>query len=304
MRELRDLVHSAHHLLVFEAAARHASFTHAAAELNVSQPAVSLAIRQLEQALGVTLFTRGHRAVSLTYAGETFHQEVSAGLGRILTTAKRLHEDSARRHITVSGTTAFATYWMLPRLARFRADHPDIDLRLETTDRDITLSTDGNTLGVLRGRDSWQAYDSTPIAAERIVAVASPAYLAANGRPRSVTELRAHKLIHFIEPYRPCPDWKQWFASFDAAPYAIPPERLLLNDYALVLQSVMEGQGIALGWRHLTDRLIEGGLLEQVLVHELRTDAAFHLVWPRGVALSAEVDAIRSWMIAEGEGSE
>ena len=112
MQELWKLVSSPRHLLVFEAAARTGSFTRAARELNVQQPAVSAAIKQLEGSLGTQLFARAHRSVTLTHAGERLYNEVAASFGRIYSTASMLAQRSAKAHVTLSASTAFAHYWI------------------------------------------------------------------------------------------------------------------------------------------------------------------------------------------------
>ncbi|MCC0011963.1 MAG: LysR family transcriptional regulator [Rhodobiaceae bacterium] len=300
MQNLRRLIPSLSSLVVFEAAGRLGSFTIAGKELGMSQAAVSYAIKQLEDVLGVSLFARQHRRVELTSTGERFHRDVSMGLSYITQSAETLARAKRDRHVTLSVSTAFATYWMLPRLAAFREAHPDIDLRLQTTDRDVDLATERITLGVRRGFGDWQAYDCALIADERISAIASPAYLEQRGTPRSPTELRAHRLIHLEEPYRPTPDWRQWFASCDPAPFTDNGQGLRLNDYALVLQAVLEGQGVALGWDYLTERYMAGGLVERAVDHVFATDAGFYVVWPRGAVLHEDAEAVRDWMIAQG----
>ena len=110
MNELRRLIHSPHHLFVFEVCGRLLSFTRAAAELGVSQPAVSLTIRQLEQAIGQTLFHRQHRAIRLTEAGEHLYNEVSISLERILQIAREVNREPAAALVTLSISTAFANY--------------------------------------------------------------------------------------------------------------------------------------------------------------------------------------------------
>jgi len=122
MPKIRELIHSPHHLFVFEVCARLGSFTRAAAELDVSQPAVSLAIRQLEQAMGNKLFVRKHRSVSLTQVGEQFYSEVSVGLERILRSAAELKRRRKPAHVTLAVSTAFANYWMVPNLSSFHAE--------------------------------------------------------------------------------------------------------------------------------------------------------------------------------------
>ena len=133
MQSLRSLLPSPGALIVFEAAGRLASFTRAAEELAMTQAAVSFAIRNLERDLGVPLFTRRHRSIALTEAGERFHADVSLGLTHIRKSAEELKAQGSDRHVTLSASTAFASYWMLPRLARLRADLPGIDLRIQTS---------------------------------------------------------------------------------------------------------------------------------------------------------------------------
>ena len=118
MRELRRLVHSPHHLFVFEVCGRLLSFTRAAEELGVSQPAVSLAIRQLETAIGQELFERRHRAIRLTDAGERFYNEVSLSMERLLQAAREVNRGDDEDLVTLSISTAFANYWVMPRLTR------------------------------------------------------------------------------------------------------------------------------------------------------------------------------------------
>ncbi|WP_420346370.1 LysR substrate-binding domain-containing protein [Pelagibius sp.] len=296
MDEVQDLVHSLHHLRVFEVAARHRSFTRAAEELNVSQPAVSLAVRQLEQALGVRLFARGHRSVSLTQAGEMLFADVSAGLGLILETARLLRRQGRQSHVTLSVSTAFANYWMVPRLADFHHQHPGIDLRLQTTDKDLDLTQEGVTLGVRRGDGNWRGYAAAKIAEEELIAVASPRSPAARAEIATLDDLAAQQLIHLEEPFRPRPGWREWFTALSGE-YSDRGGGLRLNDYALVLQAAMAGEGIALGWRHVTAGLLRQDLLVQVGPWCWQTGAAFHLIWSREAELPAQAEAVRDWII-------
>ncbi|MCG8354603.1 MAG: LysR substrate-binding domain-containing protein [Kiloniellales bacterium] len=298
MQSLLRLLPSPRALFIFEAAARRGSFTRAAAELGMSQAAVSYAIKQLEASLGVRLFLRRHRLVTLTEAGERFYHDVAIGLSYIRRSAESLGRLRGHDNVTLSISTAFASHWMLPRLVAFRAALPEIDLRLQTTDKDVDLVAEGIPLGVRQGRGDWSAYDSALLAEEVISAVASPAYLRAAGRPASAAELLRHKLIHLEEPFREASGWSDWFAARGLA-YRDDGEGLRLNDHALVVQAAMEGQGIALGWRHLTDRLLEAGLLEQAAEGTLETGAGFFVVWPKGARLSADAEKVRDWLLAQ-----
>ncbi|OCW57125.1 LysR substrate-binding domain-containing protein [Hoeflea olei] len=300
MDNLRHLLPSAGHLIVFEAAGRHLGFTRAAEELGMTQAAVSYAVRALERQLGTPLFHRAHRKVTLTEAGRIFHADVTLGLSHIRKSAEDLRARGRAASVTLAASTAFASLWMLPRLHRLRDELPDIDLRIQTSDRDLDIRNEPIELAVRGGRsEDWPDYDSALIAPEVIEAVASAAYLEKHGVPESVAHLTRHRLIHLEEPYRSACDWRQWFLS--AGVNAATANRgLAINDYVLVIQAVMEGQGIALSWQHLTARLIETGLLRKVTGHRLETGAAFHVIWPKARPLSPQAEQVLTWLAKEG----
>lgn len=300
MDNLRNLLPSAGNLIVFEAAGRQLSFTKAAHELRMTQAAVSYAIRSLEGQLGTPLFHRAHRAVSLTEAGRRFHADVSLGLSHIRKSAEDIRARGRANSVTLAASTAFASLWMLPRLHRLRDELPDIDLRIQTADRDLDIRTESIELGVRGGRpEDWPDYDSALIAPEIIEAVASAAYLEKHGMPESVAHLTQHRLIHLEEPFRTACDWQQWFLSAGVNG-ATANRGLAINDYVLVIQAVMEGQGVALSWKHLTDRLVASGLLQKVTGHRLVTGAAFHVIWPKGRPLTAQTEMVLNWLTKEG----
>ncbi len=144
----------------------------------------------------------------------------------------------------------------------------------------------------------WPDYHSLPLADEEIFPVAGPSYLAKFGMPGTVRELAAHRLIHLEEPYREAASWDEWFRSAGAS-LSNAERGLRINDYGLVIQGVMEGQGIALGWRHLAERLLASGLLVPVTDHVLRTGKAFYVVWPKNRELSDNARKVRDWLVAQ-----
>ncbi len=300
MDSFRQLLPSATSLIVFEAAGRHENFTRAAAELGMSQAAVSYAVRSLEDQLGVALFHRVHRAVELTDVGERFHADVSAGLARIQKSAEDIRAKGREVNVTLAASTAFASMWMLPRLARLREDLPDIDLRIQTSVRDLDLEEEPIPLGV-RGGDpaNWPRYHAALLAPEVINAVTSPAFIEQNGFPDTPQALARHRLIHLEEPVRQACDWPEWFQSAGIS-YQPQSRGLAINDYVLVIQAVLAGEGIALGWEHLTDRQTRSGLLVPVGNHVLRTGHAFYVVWPRSRELNAHARRVRDWLLDEG----
>ena len=296
MQELWKLVASPRHLLVFEAAARAGSFTRAAQEMNVQQPAVSAAIKQLEDALGVTLFQRAHRSVTLTPAGERLFTDVSGAFERILDSARALSARRGNDRVTLSASTAFAHYWMVPRLAAFHTAHPQIDLRLQTSDREPDIDAEGISLAIRRGNGKWPGCDSHLIAPEIIAPIASPRVMAAAVNLRSIGNLGNQPLIHLEEPVRDRPTWSDFFRQWKV-PYAEPRTGLRLNDYALVLQATMAGEGFALGWQHTTSFLTRQGLLAERAAWSWATGAGFYLVWSTQAPLSQQAAATRDWLI-------
>ncbi|TIS03942.1 MAG: LysR family transcriptional regulator, partial [Mesorhizobium sp.] len=261
--------------------------------------AVSYAVRGLEEQLGAKLFQRRHRQVLLTEAGERFHADVSLGLSHIRKSAEDLRLQATGGHVTLAASTAFGSFWMMPRLQQFRDQLPGIDLRIQTADRDLDIIAEGIPLGVRGGvpRD-WPDYHSLSLSDEEIFPVAGPSYLAKFGMPKTVEELATHRLIHLEEPYREAPNWDEWFAS--AGTSLRNAERgLRINDYALVIQAVMEGQGISLGWRHLVERLVASGLLVPVTDHVMSTGIGFHVIWPKNRELSDNARKVRDWLVAQ-----
>lgn len=299
MRSLRHLLPSAGSLIVFEAAGRLSSFTAAGRELGMTQAAVSYAVRGLEEQLGAKLFQRRHRQVILTEAGERFHADVSLGLSHIRKSAEDLRLQATGGHVTLAASTAFGSFWMMPRLQQFRDELPGIDLRIQTADRDLDIIAEGIPLAVRGGEPrDWADYHSLPLADEEIFPVAGASYLAKFGMPETVEHLATHRLIHLEEPYREAASWDEWFESAGGSLSDVA-RGLRINDYGLVIQAVMEGQGIALGWRHLAERLLASGLLVRVTSHTMTTGKAFYVVWPKNRELSDNARKVRDWLVAQ-----
>ncbi|MEM8777185.1 MAG: LysR substrate-binding domain-containing protein [Pseudomonadota bacterium] len=295
MQELWKLVSSPRHLLVFEAAARIGSFTGAARELNVQQPAVSASIKQLETSLGIALFRRSHRAVALTQAGERLYNEVTEAFDRIHQTANMLSQRNVHAHVTFSVSTAFANYWMVPRLSDLHAAHPDIDLRLQTSEREPDIDAEGISLAIRRGTGDWPGCESHLIAPEIISPISSPRVNATAINLATVANLLNQSLIHLEEPIRERPSWADFFAHWNV-PYTEPKTGLRLNDYALVLQAAIAGEGFAFGWHHVTKHLIDQSLLVARTEWAWETGAGFYLVWSSSNPLSPQAARVRDWL--------
>ncbi|MFK7732148.1 MAG: LysR substrate-binding domain-containing protein [Pseudomonadales bacterium] len=285
-------------LKVFSCAAQRLSFTAAAEELGLSQPAVSHAVKQLEKHLGTPLFSRHHRGLQLTPAGEKFYADITIGLSHIEQSVQSLQLMAADdERVTLSISTAFATHWLLPRVAGFKVKYPHIDLRFQTTAYDIDLNQAGIGLGVRYGSGSWPSYHSWRLFDEEVLAVCSPDYLVGNAIVDPAS-LQQHALIHLDEPHRTRMDWHRWFAHLGIEAQAMNLA-LNLNDYAIVLQAAIEGQGIALGWHYIVERLVANGQLVPACQQTVCTEKGFYLVSPANIPLTPYTKTVRDWMLAE-----
>ena len=299
METLRKLLPTINGLVVFEAAGRLNSFSAAARELQMTQAAVSYAIARLEEQLGVALFLREFRKVRLSDTGERFHADVTIGLSHIQRSAQDVRQAATGGHVTLSCSTAFASFWMVPRMAQFRTALPGVDVRIQSSDRDLDLVGEGIPLAI-RGGDpaEWPHYHCAPLASEEIYPVCAPSYLSRHAAPIRPEDLLAHALIHLEEPYRSATTWYDWFASLGIGERQVP-KGLQVNDYVLAIQAVLEGQGVALGWRHLVEDMVKRGVLVRVTDYSQTTEKAFHVIWPKEVQLSRQAEAVREWLLAQ-----
>ena len=266
----------------------------------MKQASVSYFIKQLEINLGVRLFHRQHRKVKLTEIGERLYQDVSAGVAFIQHGIERSQQNLVEDYVTISCSTAFASYWLLPRMMALRAKHPDIDLRIQTTDKDVELTEESITLGIRLGKGDWPKYDCIPLYKEEIYPVVRTNYFKSKQWPQNPSQLLSHPLIHLDEPYRQRLSWKDWFESINIDD-SVVPEGLWLNDYSLVIQAALEGQGIALGWRHIVDQLIDSGLLMKVFDEGFVTNKSFYLIWDKNSPLNEKTMRVKHWMIEQTE---
>lgn len=297
MQKLWPQLSSPRHLVVFETAARTGSFTLAAQELNVQQPSVSASIKQLEASLGVQLFLRSHRRITLTNAGNRLFADVTRAFEQLAQSATAIRQFTSNDHVTLSASSAFNNYWLLPLIASFLQGNPDIDLRLQSSDREPDLNVENISLAVRLGTGHWPDCECQLIAEEVIYPIAAPRIMAAAVNLRNVPGLLHQRLIHLEEPIRERPSWQQWFNEFGV--FELPPRSgLRLNDYALVLQAAMAGEGFAFGWHHLVDPLVKQGMLAARAEWAWKTGKGFYLVWSKSRPLTPKAEIVRDWILS------
>jgi LysR family transcriptional regulator, glycine cleavage system transcriptional activator len=243
-------------LLAFESAARHLSFTRAAAERFVTQSAVSRQIRALEDDLGVALFARQHRALLLTPAGEKLLLACQSMLAQMRRTVAGIRAPAAREVLAMSTTPSFASLWLIPRLRDFTQANPGIDVRLDASYEIRDLRADGFDIAVRYQRAN--AGDGEPLFSESMLAVCAPSLLKARTPPlKTPADLHAHTLLQIeIAPGTGMPlEWESWLSAH-GLPELQPRSVVTFSSYNEVVAAALEGQGVALGRRPLIDGLL------------------------------------------------
>lgn len=286
------------------AAARAGSLTAGASELGVGQPALSHAIRRLEDRLGVALLDRSRLGVTPTPAGVDLVATVGPAFRTIDHAIDQVLRGSDDRTVSLSVSTSLASWWLLPRLPRFKQRHPDIPLRLVTTDSDTVEFPDDIELWIPLGIVDRPDIQRTYLCDEALVPVASPrlaAELDGAAGPIEPARLLDAPLLHLEERYAPRFDWIRWFATQGVTP-SEPLAGDLSNDYSLVLQSALDGQGVALGWLHIVSDLLDSHRL-LALADAVTTDRPFEIVHRADRELSTGARALRDWLVESMQGS-
>jgi DNA-binding transcriptional LysR family regulator len=283
-------------LASFEAAARHLSFTKAGAERFVTQSAMSRQIRALEDDLGVALFRRHHRALTLTDEGRRLQQTCAAALAQLRATVAALRAPSRREILALSTTPGLASLWLIPRLPSFTATHPGIDVRIDASAELRDLQADGFDLAIRYGRVG--ATPGTQLFAETTLPVCSPKLLRPGGAPlREPADLRLHTLLQFMAPPQSGLrfEWATWLQAVGLADLQ-PRSILTFNTEPEVIGAALAGQGVALGRLPLIDRLLRARKLVAPFKGALASPRAFYLILAPGARTKTAVRALEQWL--------
>lgn len=279
-------------LRAFESAARHLSFKHAANELALTPAAISHQIRQLEDHLGVPLFVRGTRRVDLTAAGHALFPALRDGFDAMDRAVQSVRAGTQARAIVLSTTMALASRWLLQRLARFPASHPDIALHLHTSDQPVDLQGGGAQIAIRYGTGTQPGLHGVPLMASRFAPVCAP------GLPlRGPDDLASVPLIAF-EWFRreaATPDWPLWFERAGLAPL---PRQLRFSDEVHAIQAAIAGQGVALINLALVEDELRTGVLRQPFGPVL-PGHDFHLLWADAHGHDRDMARVREWLLRE-----
>jgi LysR family glycine cleavage system transcriptional activator len=297
MHRLRSLIPSANYLFCFEAAARRRSFTAAAHELNVSQPAVSKTIRLLEEATGLKLFRRDHTKLELTADGLRLYKETQEAFDHLHMVISSLQKKHSSDVVRVSFSTSFVQLWLLPRLKDFKAKHPDVSLRIEESSRDDQdLFEEDIDLSARLGKGKWPGVNAWHFVAEEVLPVCSPDYLTENDAINEPADLLRHTLLNFEERHRSRMSWREWLERY-GVPVAKLRQDFVFTDALGSIEAAVRGQGIALGWTHLIQEHLATGRLIAPLKQSYKSGESIFLVTPAQRPPKLGTELFRDWLI-------
>ena len=282
-------------LLAFEAAARHVSFARAAHELHVTPAAISQQIKSLEDQIGQSLFERSP-ALRLSAPAVAVSRQLGEALDLLERVSQQLRVDQSERPLVVSLAPSFAARWLIPRLERFNARHPDIELRLLATTRTVDFDAEGVDLAVRYGSGRYPGLHVERLRAETVVAIAHPRLAVGLVHP---SDLLGATLLHNSGmSWDPTfPDWPTWLRNAGVALQA--PLRIReFGEANLHIEAALAGLGVALVWRTLVNEELASGRMVALFQEQPLTNA-FHFVCPPARLAMPRVAAFRQWLLEE-----
>ncbi len=283
-------------LLAFEVAARHLSFAKAAEELGVTPAAVSQQIKLLEDRLGTPLFHRGAKLTLASHTGQAA-AALTEAFDALAGAAERLSLELHAKPLVISAPPTFAARWLVPRLERFHALHPEIELYLSATTRLVDLEHEGVDMAIRYGRGNYPGLLTERLMLEEeVVAVATPQLA---GRFRTPAELCETTLLDNAVQGRDSgfPDWPTWLGDMGVVP-ATPLKLRRFGDTALVIEAALAGLGVALSWRTLLEDELGSGRLVALFPGQ-RLAGGYHLVRQPKRNERPGAQAFRSWLLNE-----
>ncbi len=291
---MSDRLPSLNAMRAFEAAARHLSFSRAADELNVTKAAVSHQVKALEDELGLPLFRRLNRALMLTPAGQTLYPPITEALGLMSTAVARVRRQDRSGELTVSTLDSFAAIWLVPRIGRFRKAHPDIDVRIATSDDSIDFTNSNVDLAIRYGAGGWPGVHAEPLMTEEIFPVCAPALLHSGPPLKKPSDLAAHTLLHD----HPRDWWRMWLMAVGDT--TVDSEKGPGYQHSnLVLQAAEQGDGVAIARSVLAADALAAGRLVKPFDLTVPAEYAYYLVCPPAHLERPKVKAFRQWLLEE-----
>ena len=287
-------------LRAFEASARHLSFVQAAEELHVTPAAVSHQVKKLEDYLGLQLFRRLPRGLLLAEAGQILVSDLRDVFLQLDKAMERVLESDSRGALTISVAPVFAVKWLVPRLQRFDALNPEIDVRMSSSLGVIDFQRDAFDAAVRLGRGQYPGLESAQLFEESVTPMCSPRLLDGPHALQTPDDLAHHVLLHddSMAYDLESPNWLTWLEAAGAervdasrGPHFGQPDH--------ALQAAIDGAGVVLGWCYLAAVDIAAGRLVQPFSLTLPLGPSFYLVYPEAYKHRPKIVTFRDWLIEE-----
>lgn len=293
---MRRRLPSLNALKAFEATARHESFTKAAHELSVTQGAISQQVKGLEDELGIRLFRREHQRLAITDAGRSYLEVVRDAFDRISMGTERLLQRQQSGVLTITTSPDFAAKWLVHRLGRFSAAHPDIDLRVSASMQHVDFAREDFDLAIRHGTGQWPGLHVTRLCTEELFPVCSPQLLKGPGALRSPRDIKRHRLLYTNST----DGWARWLAhvGVDGVDFK---RGTLFNQSSMAMDAAADGQGIALARTALASWDLICGRLVRPFPEALEAPYAYWIVCPRSAADLPKISTFRDWLLREAE---
>lgn len=278
-------------LRAFEAAARHQNFSRAAEEVHVTHGAISHQVRALEAELGVSLFSRKGKRLTITPQGARFAQSVSNALQDIAAAAQQLRADTQQKRLTVSSIPSFAARWLAPRLGRFMELHSDTELVLQASGQLHDLERDAIDVGIRFGTGHYPGMAVERLMGDSYYPVLSPRY-EGGVLPTKITQIKGARLLLSDEP------WAPWFKAAGLN-MREPTGGVRFQDMSLLIRAALDGEGIALV-RHavVVHEMAQGGLLRLSEI-AVKSENDYYMASPPAALQKPQVMAFRAWLLGE-----
>ncbi|EHP39703.1 LysR family transcriptional regulator [Cupriavidus basilensis OR16] len=278
----------------FESAARHLSFTAAAEELCITQSAVSKQVKSLEDVIGAALFLRGGKGLSLTPEGRQLYEAARLSIGQLGAAIDRLLAVD-RISIAVTTTPSFASLWLVPKLVRFQAAEPGIDVRIDASEPMVNLEREGIDLAIRLSTQSVDANGPRPLLQERLMLVAAPAVAARIGEARQILDT---PLLVFHDPGARF-DWMSWTQWYQRLGLMRSSKQacLYFSQYAHVLNAAAQQAGIAIGRTPMVLPMLKSGQLQVVLPEHVADGLTYQIV--TSSVVRPGVERFRAWLETE-----
>jgi LysR family transcriptional regulator, glycine cleavage system transcriptional activator len=284
-------------LRVFAVAARHLSFTKAADELHLTQSAISHRVRALEEELGVLLFNRLTRKLTLTPAGQALAQRVERAVADIARAIDALDVNSEERRLTVTTLPSVASRWLVPRLPRFQALHPEIEMQVIADPAPLDLRSERIDVAIRFGTGAYPGYAVTMLMPDSVLPVCAPQLIASRGRPRTIDEMFDLPLLHdsSTEGDGSGSEWRSWLDHVGRGDVSCANGQRF-SDARLLIDAAALGLGVALARASLVTDLLAEGTLICPLRLSAPTAFAYYLLAPPEAESLAKVVAFRAWL--------